>query len=251
MNEQIVLNGQLISYARFGNQQQNGCLIFLHGWRSQKEVWNSVTGKLSDYQIYTIDLPGFGKSPAPKDAWMVVDYAKVVKEFIDKLGLKNVIIVGHSFGGRVGIKLASQYSSSISKLVLVDSAGFAMESGKKSAMNAAAKIAKPFFKPSFMQGLRKKVYKQIGAEDYVATPELQKTFVNVTSEDLSADLKNISCPTLIITGKKDNDTPLEFGQRMQSLIANSQLLVLPDAGHFSFLDQPEEFVKELRAFYEG
>ena len=248
MNEQIVINGQLISYLSKSKQPSNGCLIFLHGWRSNKEIWNNLISKLPEQNIYAIDLPGFGKSQIPKAPMSVGDYAEVVNEFIKKLDLKNVTIVGHSFGGRVGIKLASKFPLAISKLVLVDSAGFAMDSTKKSAMGFAAKIAKPFFKPKFMQGLRKKVYQTIGAEDYVATPELQKTFVNITSEDLTNDMKKIVCPTLIITGQNDTDTPIEFGKKMQSLIPNSKFFILQKAGHFSFLDNQQEFLKEVTSF---
>lgn len=248
MNEQIVVNGQLISYWSKSKQPNNGCLLFLHGWRSNKEIWNNLISKLQEQNIYAVDLPGFGQSQIPKGPMTVGDYAETVNEFIKKLDLKNVVVIGHSFGGRVGIKLASEFPSAISRLVLVDSAGFAMDSTKKTTMNFAAKIAKPFFKPKFMQGLRKSIYKQIGAEDYVATPELQKTFVNVTAEDLTQDMQKISCQTLIITGENDADTPVDFGRKMQSLIPNSKFLILPKAGHFSFLDQPEYFLKELLSF---
>jgi pimeloyl-ACP methyl ester carboxylesterase len=200
---------------------------------------------------YALDLPGFGGSQILKQPMTVGDYANIVAEFIRKLELKNVIIIGHSFGGRVGIKLSSQHPELISKLVLVDSAGFAMNAPKKKLMAMAAKAVRPIFKPQIMQGLRKKIYKNIGAEDYLATPELQKTFVNITSEDLSADLKNIKVPTLIINGENDKDTPVEFGQRMNSLIPNSKLQILNNAGHFSFLDQPEEFVKIVIDFIQS
>lgn len=200
------------------------------------------------YSIYAIDLPGFGQSSTPKEVWAVGDYAEVVKGFIEKLELKNITIVGHSFGGRIGIKLAAKYPSLISKLILVDSAGFAMESSRKNLLGATAKIAKPFFKPKFMQGLRGKIYKQIGAEDYLATPELRQTFVKITTEDLSMDMKNITCPTLILTGENDLDTPVEFGQRMNGLIKESKFTILKNAGHFSFIDKPQEFVNKLLDF---
>jgi pimeloyl-ACP methyl ester carboxylesterase len=123
-----------------------------------------------------------------------------------------------------------------------------MNSAKKGLMSVAAKAAKPFFKPKFMQGLRKKIYQQIGAEDYLATPGLQKTFVNITSEDLTEDMGKISCPTLIVTGENDSDTPLEFGKKMNTLIPNSKFQILPNAGHFSFLDRPDEFAKLVASF---
>lgn len=222
----------------------------MHGWRSNKEIWQQVISQLAtcNLQLISLDLPGFGASPAPKKAWSMGDYAQTMKEFIEKLELKNVIVVGHSFGGRIGIKLASHYPELVKKLILVDSAGFAMASKKKNLMAAAAKVVKPFFKPKFMQGLRRQIYKTIGAEDYVATPELQKTFVKVTSEDLTEDMKKINTPTLLVWGENDKETPVEFGQRMHLEIRDSNLEIIPNAGHFSFLDKPEEFVKILVNF---
>ncbi len=254
MANQIVVGKNLIAFNQSGTGEST--VIFLHGWRSQKEVWDSVCRRIvrqlaeenRSFKLYALDLPGFGESPAPQTPWTVGDYAETVKGFIEKLELKNVILVGHSFGGRVGIKLASKYPSIVSKLVLVDSAGFANQTTKKSVIGIIAKIAKPFFKAKFMQGLREGIYKSIGAEDYVATPELKKTFVNVVGEDLSKDMEKILCPTLIITGENDKDTPMEFGKRMQLKIKGSQFKILQSAGHFSFLDQPEEFIKELVSF---
>jgi pimeloyl-ACP methyl ester carboxylesterase len=144
--------------------------------------------------------------------------------------------------------LASQYPDIISQLVLVDSAGFVTPAIKKNLMGVVAKIIKPIFKPRFMQGLRKKIYKGLGAEDYLTFPELKATFLKVVNEDLSKDMKGIKIPTLIITGEDDKDTPIAFGKRMNFLIPNSQLLILKNAGHYSFLDQPEEFVKILAKF---
>jgi pimeloyl-ACP methyl ester carboxylesterase len=249
MVKQVVINNLLVSYnEQTGDGGQT--LLFLHGWRSDKEVWHGIIQTLGNYEIkkLAIDLPGFGQSQIPPEPMTVGDYANIVAEFIKKLELKNVIIVGHSFGGRVGIKLSSVHPELISKLVLVDSAGFPMPAAKKSLMKAGAKIAKPFFKPQFMQGLRKKIYKQIGAEDYLATPELQETFVNITNEDLSEDMKKIQAPTLIVNGENDKVTPVEYGELMKLLIPNSKFLILKSAGHFSFLDKPEEFVKNLKEF---
>lgn len=250
MNQQIVVNNNLISYFKANTGTEKPAIIFLHGWRSSKEVWQGVLGKLQQAgcSIYTLDLPGFGSSPAPKSDFTVSDYASLVAEFIKKQNLGRVVLVGHSFGGRIGIKLAATAPETVAKLVLADSAGFAMESRKKSGYGLAARLVKPFFKPAFMQGLRKRVYKLIGAEDYLTTPSLQKTFVNAVSEDLTGDMKRVSCPTLIIFGEKDADTPKEFGSRMHSLIVNSRLEILEGAGHYSFLDKPEEFAQLLTKF---
>ncbi len=101
-----------------------------------------------------------------------------------------------------------------------------------------------------MQGARRKIYKIIGSDDYVATPRLTETFIKVKNEDLTEDIKKISCPTLIVFGENDTETPSSFGEKMHSLIANSTLQILPNAGHFSFLDQPEKFEKLLTDFIQ-
>lgn len=254
MENDIVINNLLVKYFCFGPMQSvagEKCLLFLHGWRSNKEVWRHIMNqvvKLSGYQVYAIDLPGFGKSALPKTAWSVGDYVELVKEFIQKENLKNVILVGHSFGGRIGIKLASRFPNLVSKLVLVDSAGFVLEARYKGLVSLAAKIAKPFFAPKFMQGLRASVYRVLGSEDYLATPKLQETYKKVISEDLSADMQNVLIPTLLIWGEDDKDTPVEYGRKMEANIKKSKLKILPKAGHFSFLDQPENFLKILNEF---
>ncbi|MDR3642360.1 MAG: alpha/beta hydrolase [Candidatus Doudnabacteria bacterium] len=249
MTKQVIVNNYLISYQETSGDAGK-TLLFLHGWRSNKEIWQNVLSKLSivNCHLFALDLPGFGGSQIPMHAMTVGGYAEVVAGFIKKLELTNVIIIGHSFGGRIGIKLAAGHPELISKLILADSAGFAMPSDKKNMMKIGAKIVKPFFKPEFMHGLRKKIYKSIGAEDYLATPELQKTFVNITSEDLSEDMKKITVPTLIINGKNDKDTPPKFGELMKFLIPNSKFLILKHAGHFSFSDEPEEFAKAVGEF---
>ena len=250
MQDQIIINNNLISYSQFETGER--AVLFLHGWRSQKEVWDSVIRKLlvknNQLPVYSVDLPGFGGSPTPSKVFSVQDYAEVVKGYIEKLNLKNVIIVGHSFGGRVGIKLASQYPLILFKLVLVDAAGFVQKGRRELLFNLIARLVRPFFKPKFMQSLRKRIYKLIGADDYLSNPELRETFLNTINEDLTEDMKRISCPTLIISGENDKDTPVEYGKRMNFLIPNSKFIILKNAGHFSFIDQPEEFIKELVSF---
>lgn len=247
----MVAADQLVSYAETGSGER--AVVFLHGWRSNKEVWNGVAKRLQDsrierLKIYALDLPGFGSSPAPKQPWTVGDYAYNVQKFLEKQELKHVFVVGHSFGGRIGIKLAANYPELVSKLVLADSAGFVVTGRKQILMNWAAALVRPFFRPKFMQGLRKRIYSMLGAGDYVSTPELRETFLNMIGEDLSEDMKKISCPTLIIFGKNDKDTPVSYGARMKSYIENSELEVLEDAGHFSFLDQQDSFVEKVINF---
>lgn len=201
-----------------------------------------------DFLVYSLDLPGFGKSETPRSPFFLADYCEVVKEFIEKLNLQNVSLVGHSFGGRVAIKLAAMNLVTLKKLVLVDSAGIGAK--KNLTKKFLAKLLKPFFLLPFTEGVRIKIYQYIGAEDYVATPKLRRTFLNVIQEDLTPLLPTITTPTLIIWGKRDKETPLDFAYILQKNIGHARLVILDNAGHFSFLDSREKFLENLTAFLE-
>ncbi len=252
--KQIVLNNTLVAYqsclAEAAGEKKS--LVFLHGWGAQGNLWEQSTKLIrqqnKNLDIYYLDFPGFGASPVPSEAYNLSDYCEIVRQFVQKLEIADPILIGHSFGGRVSIKIAGTDQAFAQKLILVDSAGFVVDSPKKKTIGLMAKISKPFFKPKFMQPLKKNIYQKIGAEDYVATPELQKTFVNIINEDLSQYLPKIEVSTLLIWGEKDEETPPEFAHKLKANIRNSELVILPEAGHYSFIDQPQKFSEKILEF---
>ena len=250
LEKELVVRDLLVSYIETDGAMSDVPLVFLHGWRSSKDAWNRALDACSEYgrHAYALDLPGFGRSESPNGAYDVHLYADLVKEFLSKLGVSRAIIVGHSFGGRIAIVLAAKHASVVHKLVLVDSAGVRQKSASLSIMNVFARIMKPFFAPSFMHPLRRAVYRFIGADDYLETPHLKETFIKTIEEDLTPLLPSISSETLIIWGENDTDTPLAHAALMKEQIPNASLVVLKAAGHFSFMDAPDAFAKELLKF---
>lgn len=242
--KQIVVDDALINYIDL-NPEASKALVFLHGWQSNAAVWNGVLEKLKNNPARLIapDLPGFGKSPMPKQAWGVGEYAAMVKKLIEKQELKDVILVGHSFGGRVAIKLAAAHPEMVQKLVLVDAAGFRNEKIINKLKILAAKTVKPLFALPVLKQLKEAAYRAVGANDYAAAGPMRAIFVKTINEDLSGYLPKITAQTLLIWGGKDKETLLAFGQVMNRLIPNSKLVVLEGAGHFSFIDEPEKFTE--------
>lgn len=245
-----VINDLLITYYE-NDVESETKIIFLHGWRSESQVWFNLINSMPEYKCYAIDLPGFGGSEAPKSDWTSIDYANLVREFIHRMNLQKPMLVGHSNGGRTIIRLVSVDSEIAGKIVLVDASGLKKSTSQTSAMSTIAKLVKPFFAPSFMQPLRKKIYKSIGSEDYVSTPQLKGTYLNLIKEDLTEELPKIINPTLIVWGENDNDTPVEAASIMEDKIPNSALKIIPDAGHYCFLDSPEEFKNILIDFIKS
>lgn len=251
LNKKIKINDLLLNYYFLPSQKKSEkTLVFLHGWGVNSKSWFNIIKKLGQFNIYLIDLPGFGESQSPKDFFTLNDYAVMINLFIKKITLKNVVLIGHSFGGRVTIKLASKNPSYINKIVLVDSAGVYHPNLRKEIMFIVAKILKPIFKPDFMQSLRQKLYNLIGSREYLAIPSMSKTFAKITKEDLIPLLSKINYPTLIVWGENDtNDaSTINDAKLIGRKIKKSKLVILKNAEHFSFIDQPNQFVKNLVDF---
>jgi len=246
--EKLVANNQLVSFYHLPGRKET--LVFLHGWRSEAKVWFHVTERLGEegFDIYLIDLPGFGESPAPETPFGVRDYAETIAQFFNKAKIDKAILVGHSFGGRIAIKLSSIYPDLVDKLILCGAAGLIIQKKKIALMAQIAKIVKPIFKVKALSPLRSKIYKMIGSEDYVMTPELKQTYVKIIKEDLRPDLARITAPTLLIWGENDQETPLEYERIMENEIKDSKGIILEEAGHFAFLDKPNEFITSLNNF---
>ena len=250
-NNQIIINNLLINYYSVlpDKKSSNKMLIFLHGWGVDSKLWFKLIPELinANYSLYFLDLPGFGQSQVPNTTYNVDDYKRIVYEFVKKMGLKKINLIGHSFGGRISIKLAAENPDFLEKIILVDAAGIVHNSRKKKILAIISKFIKPIFMPSFMQPLRKKFYVLIGSE-YLENIKLSRIFTKVVMEDLSPFFSRIKKQVLIIWGENDKITPLDDGKLTNKIILKSKLVVLKNAGHFSFLDQPEKFVKELIEF---
>src|SRR3989344_3443172 len=229
--KQVVVANQLVNY--LSNEVVDPAaqtVVFLHGWRSEAAVWRPVMDRLGRrYRQFALDLPGFGKSEK----------------------LKKIVVVGHSFGGRVVIKLSALEPDIVEKLILVDSAGFRLHGKRNAVLRIVAKMLKPFFMIPGLRTLRLPIYRVMGAEDYLATPELRETFLNVINEDLTALLGYVRQETLIVWGGRDEDTPLMLAMWLKEHIPHSDLVIFHNAGHFSFLDEPDKFVGTVRDFLKA
>lgn len=247
--KQIIINNLLVTYYSKLNPTSDYNLIFLHGWRSKALVWNKIIEGLN-YSSFALDFPGFGESQHPITSFYLKDFADTLYEFIQKLDLKNVILIGHSNGGAISIKYISENRSPIEKLVLIDSSGIRKTTSSKRAKNIIAKLVKPIFKIPILSPLRDKIYIAMGSEDYTAEPKLKETFINIISEDLTNSLDKINIPTLLIWGDKDVSTPIKDAELMKSKIPNSELKVIAGADHFSFNNKEQVVIDYLNSFIQ-
>lgn len=251
---QIIIGDALIHYEVHGEGRP---LLMLHGWGGSIRAWAPTVQAVANLgvQVHAFDLPGFGLSPVPPQPWTVGSYAAMLAEYCGRKGISRAAVIGHSFGGRCGIVLAADHPQTVGRLVLVNSAGVRTEPGQGTQLlGRLGGLLKPLKDVPGLGGLyqkaRRQVYRQIGAEDYLDAGPLRETFVKVIEEDLRPYAARITCPTLLIWGAEDDQTPVWEGETLREAIPNAQMTVLAEAGHFSYVDQPEGFLTAVKDFIQ-
>jgi pimeloyl-ACP methyl ester carboxylesterase len=234
-------------------------LVFLHGWGGSWQSWAPIIERLkSKFVVYAVDLPGFGDSPLPKP-YSLADYISDLKDLLVKEKINRPVLIGHSFGGQVAAKFAILYPEKISKLILVDAAVSRRNDARMKFNIKLARVGGEFIQMTplgrFYPLLRKWYYQLRGwsGSDYcqaVSTPNLQATASMIFREDLMDQLSQIKTSTLLIWGQNDPDeiTPLTIGRQVKEKISTAKLVIIPNAGHFSYLDNQKLFCQELEKF---
>lgn len=243
-------------YQRIG---QGPRVVLLHGWGCDWQIWSPVITTLSeDFQLLIPDLPAFGQSDEPATTWNSRDYATWLADFIAQTSDDQpVAVVGHSFGGKIAALAAADQTSTqpaisnLTQLVLVDASGLPDPvSIPRQLQKTALGLIPPAIKNAIPYRLKLQLLAKTGnSTDFaLSSPAQRRVFQEIYQENIGAQLKNITIPTLLLWGKNDLDTPLHQGQHFAQLIPQSQLVVFDRSGHFPFVDQPTEFVASLQQF---
>ncbi len=239
-----------MEFIKFGNSKK--VLVFLHGWGADKNSFLWTKNYFDEFTLIYVDFPGFGKSKEPDTVWSVFDYANDLKKLLNNFEIDELILIGHSFGGRVAIKFAKEFQNEYLnlKICLVDSAGIKPRRNliyyyKIYKFKFLKKIAKSF------KSIEKMLQKQ-GSSDYILlSHNMKEVFKKVVNEDLSFDAKQIKTKTIIVWGEKDEDTKLYMAKKLNKFISSSKLYILKNCGHYSFLERKDEFLIILDTFVKS
>jgi len=255
-NKKIKLQGLKIVYKQEGKGTP---ILILHGWGGSSKSWEKIIELLSNekYMVVCPDLPGFGESDNPNEPWDIHKYISFIFDFLKALEIEECVLLGHSFGGGLSTKIASEYPKIIKKLILCDAAIVRSKerlSLRQKIAKATAIIAKPItnnnlYKDKIQPKLRPFVYKVAGNYDYYSANEvMKKTFKKVFTEDLKAFLSNIRKPTLVVWGREDLTTPLEDAYVIKNMIEGAEIQIIDGVKHSPHLTKPEELAKIIIEF---
>ena len=248
----VDIDGLKIEYTEKG---EGIPVLLLHGWGSSFDVYKGITEALCDRcRLVAVNFPGCGNSDTMKEPWTLEDYCRFTLKFMKAVNLENPIMIGHSHGGRVTLKMAAEGMVSPPKIVLLDSAGlipkksFGQKCRAKSFKIIKRTLTLPIIK-NYSEDLLDKARRYYGSADYNAAPEvLRKTLVSLVNTDLRDIIGNIKSPTLLIWGDNDTATPLADAKIIENLIPDAGLCVLEGTGHYSFCEKPYQAHAILRSF---
>jgi pimeloyl-ACP methyl ester carboxylesterase len=232
-------------------------VLLLHGWGSSSEALAGVAAALAaGFRVVSVDLPGFGWSQPPAQAWGIGEYTAHARGLLDALQISTAAVVGHSFGGRIAIALAARHPARVARLVLVAGAGVRPPRGAKARLLTGTTrllrlLARLPGAGRPMERALARWLERVGSRDYRQAGRMRPTLVRVVNEDLAPLLPQIKAPTLLLWGDRDQEVGRPAVELMAQQIPEARMVVFPGAGHFPFQDAPDAFQRELTGFLQA
>jgi pimeloyl-ACP methyl ester carboxylesterase len=266
----INVNNVQIYYEYFDHENPNAKVIVLvHGFLSSTISFRQLLPfVMKEYKVIALDLPGFGQSEKSKSfIYKLSNYGQLIIDFLDKLNIQNVILIGHSMGGQICMHAAKKAPSRIEKLILLGCCSYV----KRASRSLIACSYLPLFTWGMRSWIQKKDVKQnllsVLHDSKLVTQELidgyskpitEAAFIHslirllrhregdMTSEELG----EITQPVLMIWGKEDRVIPVKTGYRLKRDLPNAELIVYEKCGHLVMEEKPKEIAEEIMRFIE-
>lgn len=244
-------------------------IVLLHGTSDSLHTWAGWTEALArERRVIRVDLPGFGLTgPAPDGDYRVERYVGFVVALLDALGVRQCVLAGNSFGGWVSWETALAHPERVRALVLVDAAGYPLESDSVPIGFRIARVPglNRLMRSVLPRGLVESSVRNTYGDPSRVTPELVDRYFELTLREgnraalaqrfaagrHAADttrIRQLRLPTLILWGGRDGLIPLRYGEQFRRDIPGSELVVFPELGHVPQQEDPGPTVAAVREF---
>jgi 3-oxoadipate enol-lactonase len=257
----ISANGIDINYSIEG---EGPWLTMSHSLACDLHMWDEEAKRLSGrYKVLRYDTRGHGKTSAPAGAYTLELLADDLQALLLALGVRSTHFVGLSMGGMIGQTHALKYPGTFSSLTLCDTtsrypaeaAGMWADRIKTVQTQGMEPLVVPTLGRWFTEGFRKTrpevVEKVAGMIRSTPVAGYAGCCHAIPRINLTARLKEIVCPSLVIVGREDAGTPVAMAEEIQRALPGSKLVVIPDASHLSNLEQPDAFNRALGGFVDS
>jgi pimeloyl-ACP methyl ester carboxylesterase len=254
-------DGLRIAYERAGVGPP---LVLLHGFIVDRRMWRPQIRDFStDFDVIAWDAPGSGESSDPPEEFTMAQFASCLAAVMDDAAVSSAHILGLSWGGTLALQFHSMYPTRVKSLVLAGAyAGWTGSLGSDQALQRLERCLRESEAPAddwvpqwVPEGFSPRAPQKL-LEDFAPImrdfhPVGFRAMSRAVAPDFSSTLSQIDVPTLLLWGQDDRRSPLHAGEMMRDEIAGSRLVVIPDAGHLSNLEQPERFNNEVRSFIQA
>lgn len=257
----ITTDQGIVHYEVYGRGRP---VILLHGWLGSWGLWQETMTYLGRYyRTYALDFWGFGESGKKRETYAVQDFVSLVDQFMERLGIAQAPLVGHSMGGTVSLLVATQYPQRVSKVVVVGSpiVGSSLAFPLKLAgyrfiafflfnmmwgFRAAMKVASPFIcsDPRF-PAMMDRDLSSTTVESFL------RSIASLRRTDLRPTLSQIQVPVMGIYGERDNIVNPRQWQPLLTGVPQTKVVRWPRAQHFVMLDVTENFNQTLKEFLDA
>jgi pimeloyl-ACP methyl ester carboxylesterase len=235
----------------FGGSWGSGApatVLALHGWQRTHLDFSPVfgdSGNTSEVSVVGPDLSGFGATPPPPEAWGTDEYARQLVPLFDEPGVlaDRIVVVGHSFGGRVAVRLHALVPGRIERMVLCG-VPLLDRQGRRVRPAAAYRLVRRLHRVGLIGEERMEAARnRYGSPDYrAAEGVMREVFVKILAEQYAGELGSITCPVDLLWGEKDSEVPVEVARRAQGLFPEARMAVLPGIGHLLPTEAPRDLL---------
>jgi pimeloyl-ACP methyl ester carboxylesterase len=260
--DSVEVNGLTITYRQAG---QGPALVLLHGFLCDSRVWKHQLSLLSDqFRVIAWDAPGAGMSSDPSEPFSTESYAHSLAGFLDAVEIGRGHILGLSWGGILAQEFYRFYSKRIDSLVLADTyAGWrgslpaavwnerlnaCLHDASGPAETVVAKFVPGVFTNAAPQELRDQFAEIVSEFHPVGFRLMSLSSAEIDTRNL---LSTIDVPTLLLWGDDDRRSPLDVAKQFHLAVPKAELVIIPNAGHLSNMEQPEVFNSHILRFCLG
>lgn len=213
-------------------------LVWAHGWgHSHLSLLPLAEAMRARTDSLLLDLPGFGVSPLPPVPWGTEEYADAIAEWLHGLPARRRIWVGHSFGCRVGLRLAARHPEAIAALFLIAAAGLQPRHSWATRLKRMPhRLAFRAMRAVTPEGpARDRLRERYGSSDYRAAGAMRPVLIKAVNEDQTEIARSIRMPVVLVHGEADTESPPEIARRLHALIPGSRLHLLRGFDHLTIL----------------